>query len=327
MRTCLFALACGVALLAAPGLGQAAPRVEADPGQEYRVTPEVGPWLIIVKTYKGPQAAQMAHDLILLIRQRDNLPAYLFIHGEEEKRKQQEYVQEMHRLCPDVPNLRLRLVRVEEEYAVLVGGYADIDAARRALDHVKRLKPPDDDRLLDRVTTVGPAGEGENRAVVQAAPVNPFVTAFVVHNPTVPQEAVDHNKPDPALKDLNAGRPYNLLACGRPWTLVVKEFPGAAVLQPQSSTGSFLGMLGLGSKSQDVLAASGLQAEEVARVLREMKFDAYVLHTRNSSIVTVGGFDAPDDPQLQQLQRQLANLQIGPIQCFVRPLPMPVPKF
>jgi hypothetical protein len=327
MRRCLFALAGGLALLASPGLGQAAPRVEADPANEYRVTPEAGPWLVIVKSYKGPQAAQMAHDLILLVRQRDNLPAYLFVHGEEERRKQQEYVQKMHELCPDVKDLRIRVVRVEEEFAVLVGGYPDIDAARKALDGVKRLKPPDDDRLMDKVTSVGPVAEGETRAVIKAAPVNPFVTAFVVHNPTVPQEAVDHNKADPALKDLNAGRPYNLLGCGHPWTLVVKDFQGAAVLQPQSSTGSFLGMLGLGSKSQDVLAASGLQAEEVARVLRELKFDAYVLHTRTSSIVSVGGFDAPDDPQLQQLQRQLANLQLGPVQCFARPMPMQVPKF
>ena len=327
MRRCLFALAGGLALLAAPGLGQAAPRVEADPGQEYRITPEAGNWLIIVKSYKGPQAAQMAHDLILLLRQRDNLPAYLFVRGEEEKRKQQEYVQKMHELCPDVPNLRVRLVRVEEEYAVLAGGYPDIDTARRALDGVKRLKPPEDDRLMDKLTTVGPAAAGENRAVVQAAPVNPFVTAFVVHNPTVPQETVDRNKPDPALKDLNAGRPYNLLACGHPWTLVVKDFPGAAVLQAQSSSGSFLSMLGLGSKSNSVLNASGMQAEEVAKVLRAMSFTAYVLHTRTSSIVTVGAFDAPDDPQLVQLQRQLANLQLGPVQCFARPLPMQVPQF
>jgi hypothetical protein len=326
MRRCLFALV-GLALLGAPGLGQAAPRVEADPAQEYRVTPEAGPWLIIVKSYKGPQAAQMAHDLILLIRQRDHLPAYLFIHGEEERRKQQEYVQRMHELCPDVPNLRLRLVRVEEEYAVLVGGYPDIDAARRALDGVKRLKPPEDERLLDRLTTIGPAAEGENRAVVKAAPVNPFATAFVVHNPTVPQEAADRSKPDPALQNLNAGRPYNLLACGHAWTLVVKDFPGAAVLQAQSSGGSFLNMLGLGSKGNGVLNAGGMQAEEVAKVLRELKFDAYVLHTRNSSIVTVGGFDAADDPQLLQLQRQLANLQLGPVQCFARPMPMQVPKF
>jgi hypothetical protein len=83
-------------------------------------------------------------------------------------------------------------------------------------------------------------------------------------------------------------------------------------------------MLGFG-RSTDLLTASALQAEEVAKVLHGNSFDAYVLHTRHSSIVTVGGFDQPNDPRLQQLQRQLANLKIGPIECFARPMPMQVP--
>jgi hypothetical protein len=325
MRRSLFALVGVAAVLATAVPGRAA-RVEADATAEYRITPDAGRWLIIVKTYKGPLAPQLAHDLILMLRQRDNLAAYLFVRGEEELRQQEEQISHIRQLCPDVPAPRIRRVRIEPEYAVLVGGYPDIDSARGALTDVKRLRPPDDDRLMDRVTAVGPAPGGGKGGVVQVATANPFVTAFVVPNPLVPQEQVDHNKPDPALKALNAGRPYNLLACGHPWTLVIKEFQGAAVLQSQSSGGSFLGdLFPFGKK--DVLAASGLQAEEVARVLREsLHFDAYVLHTRTSSIVSVGAFDAPDDGQLLQLQRQLANLQLGPVQCFARPAPMEVPR-
>src|SRR5690242_15541426 len=100
MRRSLFALVGVVAVLVAAGPGRAAPRVEADPNNEYRVTPDAGPWLIIVKCYKGPPAAQLAHDLILMLRTRDNLPAYLFVRGEEERRQQEEYVARIRQLCP-----------------------------------------------------------------------------------------------------------------------------------------------------------------------------------------------------------------------------------
>jgi hypothetical protein len=327
MHRFLLALAGGLALLAAAGPGRAGP-VEADPSNEYRVTPAAGPWMIIVKSYKGPTAAELAHELILMLRRRDNLLAYLFVFGEDDKRKQEDYLAHVHQFCPDVARPRVKYVRVELEYGVLVGGYPDIDTARRALDDVKRLKPPDSRKLMDLMTNIEPTPE--QKSVVKVAPINPFVTAFVVHNPTVPQEQVDRSKPDPALRELNEGRPYNLFRCPKPWTLAVKDYPGAAVLQPRSASGSFLNMIGLG-KGSEVLDAGGKQAEEVARVLHEtMKLDAYVLHTRRSSIVTVGGFDSQDDPKLQQMQRQLANLQLKNgqvvlLQCFAEPIPMSVP--
>jgi hypothetical protein len=69
-----------------------------------------------------------------------------------------------------------------------------------------------------------------------------------------------------------------------------------------------------------------MQAHEVARVLRDMHFDAYVLHTRYSSIVTVGGYDTVNDPLLLQNQRHLASLQLGSVQMFATPMPMQVPR-
>jgi hypothetical protein len=311
---------------------------EAGPSlSEYAITPEAGAWLIIVAHYSGPHGQQLALEMAQEIRERYNIPAYVFSHGAEERRKQQEEIDRFKQLTPDTPRPRIRMVRIEEEWAVLVGGYKDMDAARRALDKVKKLQPPKEKgHLMDVVTQesnsgMPPPGQGsfpnvaggEEKKLVY---LNPFATSFVVHNPTIPLE---HPKQDPAkadqlLQDLNSGRPYNLLKCRQPWTLVIKEFPGASSLQPRTTSSVFLEMLGF-RQSADLLTASALQAEEVAKVLRGNNFDAYVLHTRYSSVVTVGGFDKPDDPRLQQLQRQLANLKIGPIECFARPMPMQVP--
>jgi hypothetical protein len=303
---------------------------DADPAAELAIKPEAGAWLIIVSHYSGPKAKELAVEMAREIHDHYHLPAYVFNHGAEEKRKQEAEIERIKQLTPDTPRPRLRLVRIEEEYAVLVGGYKDMAAARRALDEIRKLKPPEDAgkrHLLDVISQPVPGGSGDSGPTkLQASFVNPFLTAFVVHNPAIPLEhpKEDPTRADQVLRDLNSGRPYNLLKCRQAWTLVIKEFPGASSLQPQSAAGGFLEMIGFG-RSADLLTASALQAEEVAKVLRGNNFDAYVLHTRHSSIVSVGTFDQPDDARLQQLQRQFANCKIGPIQCFARPLPMQIP--
>jgi hypothetical protein len=299
---------------------------ESDPTAELAITPQAGAWLIIVSHYSGPKAKDLALEMAHEIRDHYRLPAYVFNHGAEERHKQEAEIERIKQLTPDTPHPRLRLVRIEEEFAVLVGGYKDMDAARSALDQIRKLKPPEKPHLLDRLSQASPGAGSGSQKKYDVSYVNPFATAFVVHNPTIPLEhpKQDPTKADQVLVDLNSGRPYNLLKCRQPWTLVIKEFPGASSLQPQSGSSSFLEMLGFG-RSTDLLTASALQAEEVAKVLRGNSFDAYVLHTRHSSIVTIGTFDQPDDARLQQLQRQFANCKIGPIQCFARPLPMQVP--
>jgi hypothetical protein len=91
----------------------------------------------------------------------------------------------------------------------------------------------------------------------------------------------------------------------------------------------------MGENSGQLLDASAKQAEEVARVLRLMKFEAYVLHTRTASVITVGAYDSPEDPRLQQVQRQLRSLTFQNssdpraaqlLQFFAQPLPMRVPQ-
>ncbi|HEV3256937.1 MAG TPA: hypothetical protein VG013_08675 [Gemmataceae bacterium] len=327
-----------LAVLAAPALGYA--QVGAEPGHEYDVTVAAGPWMIVVHSYRGDQAAQLAHEFVTELRTRYKLPAYVFNHGADERQKQELDLQRQRQqqkeflasigASPDTP-LHLRKVRIEEQYAVLVGGYKDIDSAHDALEDIKQLPPPPE-KFMERLG-VAPIQPGPNpNAKIQANCVNPFVTSFVVHNPRLPVEDQTH-KPDPAWKKLNADESYSLLKCAKSWTLVVKVFQGATVVQSHSAPTALLEKL-LGQNSADYLDASAKQAHELAKVLREhpqMHYEAYVLHTRNASIVTVGGYDSPDDPQLIQSQRALANIkllaQTGPgIQFFSTPMPMQVPR-
>ena len=127
---------------------------------------------------------------------------------------------------------------------------------------------------------------------------------------------------------LNADESYSLLKCKQPWTLAVKEFSGGIAIQPAKAPTTLLEKL-LGNKSEEHMSAIGKQAHEVARVLKQMGFDAYVLHTTTSSIVTVGAYADPEDDKLHQAQKQLRNMQFGQhswVQLASNPLPMPVPR-
>jgi hypothetical protein len=329
-------LLAGLGLALTVSRGQA--RTEADPAKDYHITPEVGPWMICVTSYVGPEAAKMAHDLCLELRSRYHLPAWVFNRGAEERRAREEEVRRRRAqqlaaqealkrqgLKADVP-LRIPRVRVEEQYAVLVGGFRDMDAARKQLDHIKQLETPKS-VPLDSIGTID-RGEKNVKPEERYQPVyvNPFKFSFVAPNPTVKVQH-ESEKPDPALKSLNAHESYSLLQVKKPWTLVVKDFQGATVLQPQAAPDSLLEKL-LNRKDRSMLEAGAKQAHEVAKVLRDMHMEAYVLHTRWSSIVTVGSYDAPDDPRLLQNQKMLAGQRLSAgIEFFARPLPMPVPHF
>ncbi|GIW80346.1 MAG: hypothetical protein KatS3mg105_2153 [Gemmatales bacterium] len=299
--------------------------------QEFEITPEAGPWLVCVASYVGPTAPKLAHALVREIRERYGLPAYVFNRGAEERRKQEEEIarkKEQHRkwaesmgLKPDGP-LRLRRVRIQDQCAVLVGGYRSMDEARRALDRIKKLDPP---RSVDLDTAVV-IGKGEKQPIGRYAKLNPFHTAFVVHNPTVPLKKPEAKLDYNVLKNLNTGETYSLLQCNQPWTLVVDEFLGETTVRSRHSP-NFIEKI-FNTNFGKTLDAGAKQAHEVAHVLRQhMQIPAYVLHTQRGSLVTVGAYSSPDDPQLLQYQKMLANFKLGPaIQFFAKPLPMPVPQ-
>jgi hypothetical protein len=314
-----------LAVLAATTIGIA--RQEADPTKDYPVTPEVGTWMVCAASYMGDDAPKLAHALVLELRGQYDLPAFVFNHGDAErrqmreeldrKRRQQEEALRQQGLQPGVP-LPPRSVRIQEQCAVLIGGYKDMDAARNALEKIKKLPNPKSvpvDQLI--LTSTTPGGQAQRRDA------NIFVFSFVTRNPTMPAEKVERGLDANVLKQLNSDESYSLLKCKQPWTLAVKEFSGGVAIQPAKTPTLMEKVFG---KSEEHMSAIAKQAHELARVLKQMGFDAYVLHTTTSSIVTVGAYAESDDEKLHQAQKQLRNMQFGWIQLASNPLPMPVPR-
>ena len=352
MRSTLLRLA-GLAALAmtGPAYGQGLGLTPAVPqgASALTVTPDAGPWMICAASYSGPPSRGQAEELATEIRSRFNLPAYVFNRTGEERRKEQERVErlkEEHRKrlkdagLPADTKVHIKTVRIDDQYAVLVGGYKDDVTARKELDRIRTLKPSDKFKQVAYV----PDEKGKMREEA----INPFQGAFVCRNPAVPVEKPKQDGGmDQRLKHYNADESYSLLKCGKAWTLAVKVYKGASVIQSQGSSGSVMDRMGLTKKTGELLNANGNEAHKVAEVLRTkpvdprtkqvgVSFDAYVMHTEYNSYVTIGAFDTPDDPRMAQTVQLFlaemnrpgspANQLHMKVQFLAQPTPMPVPQ-
>lgn len=321
MRRLRFLLAVAVFTATVASTVPAAPTVEADPNQLYPIQPTTGGWLVCVASYSGPEAKDLARQLVHWIRTKHNAPAYVFNRADETRKQLNE---EFAR------NGLRKTVRVEEQYAVLVGGYADDATAAKARDVIRRWPVPDlklanGDSALDQFLEAG---------TKQMKPVNPFTNALVIRNPVAPKPTNAAPKVDAFLKRLNEGEEYSLLKNPKGWTLAVKQYTGGAVVGEQGKGATVLEKL-FGSSKGEGLCAGGEQAHELARVLRKLGFPAWVLHTRYSSVVTVGGFDSGTDAEMDRTRDRLKQLtqqvvannpeRKDPLGLFPVALPMEVP--
>jgi hypothetical protein len=340
-----------VAATAPAGTPGAAPAGnEVDITAPYAITPQAGTWMICAHSYMGPYAPTLAVQLAEVIRNKHHVPAYIFNRGSEERRRLREQYERACRAAREqsIPLPRHRSIRIEEQCAVLIGGPGSgWDTDKDATAFLKKVRgwplpelhldgglSPYDMKLIAKPI---PGNNRELKAVPDGKPINPFETSFAIRNPTLPPPPRPQNTFDPSWKKLNADEDYSLLKCPKPWTLVVKEYFGPSRIVPgsgQTESNSFLDKIGLGShQGGEALSAVGAQAHSLAEFLSKLGFKAYVLHTRQSSIVTVGAFDGLNDPEMGRTQDRLARFsfqdartgQPVPIGLFQHPMPMKVP--
>lgn len=337
--------------LGAAGAAHAAPQVDADPSKDYLVGPELGPWMVCAAYFTGPAAPDLARQLVLQIRTCYGTPAYVFNYADEERKKQREAVERQQQSLPAdapadgsdyvVPIPRHHaVVRVEEQCAVMIGGYADENTAHTALLAVRKWPTPE----LKAPDGISPFGSVYDHGKEIA--LNPFATqSMVVRNPAVPHDnaGYDFNK-DKFLKTLNADEEYSMLQCPGKYTLVVKEYVGAASVKQQEAEPVISGKwFGLGrSKDGETLALAANNAHELAKTMGEAMKKAgipvYVLHTRTSSVVSIGAFSGPDDRSIQAVtaefdlwrkwlaQRQPDPSKGDPLGLFPTPVLKEVPR-
>jgi hypothetical protein len=337
-----WAPALGLALALVARVGLAEPPAELDPVNVYAVTPSAGAWMILAASYSGNDAKELCRQLVLQLRNKHHLPAYVFNLAVAERQRQiKEEEERMRQARPGVP-FRPQHYHIEDHWAVLIGGFADINAANAALPGVRKLPMPElklagDKLTCDVAQRFEPTGDG--RAICQRALISPFQKAMCVPNPTIPHQPRSPRKYDPVWEKLNSEEEYSLLRCHKKFTFAVKEYQGAKVIQSEGAPSGIAAALAWlsGKGNGQLLDAAGLQAHNLAEALHKLNFETYVLHTRTSSVVTIGGFDNPDGEQAQRVRQQIQTFQQqlasawaptgkqDPLQLFPQPALIEVP--
>jgi hypothetical protein len=321
----------------------------------------------------GLTALELAEGLAREVRETHRVQAFLYEYISEERKaeeraklaarqraaayaaqidsfRQKAQLQGMEFLTPD-NTIHIMSHSHRDQIGVLVGGFQTEADAAKGLAVLKKWPAPKNEALMDGSAIVKPGPDGKT-PVIEKTRLNPYCNAFVVPNPSVQRnEQAAARGVDPFLVRLNERNPYSLLKATKGWTLGVKSFSSPVEIGNKDSDTSLMRKMGF-AKGADVLAAGAEQAEQMAKAIRQMRgpgsagqpgpllnLEAFVLHTRNASLVTVGQFDGPDDPALHATRRLLAGIKLGASEdphgmrpvtnspaVFGNLVPMPIPK-
>ncbi|MGH7173838.1 MAG: hypothetical protein ACRELG_26450, partial [Gemmataceae bacterium] len=203
--------------------------IPPDINAAYAVTPEAGSWMICVASYQGESSPELAYLLCTYLRHQRH-QAYVYNRGNAERKKIQDELDKRNRAYPGMPRRRMLAHPQEEQFAVLLGGFRDMADAAAQLKKVRKWDLPDiklkSGKLAFDTYDVYERGSGKKGYDLKRYPVNPFHSAMVVPNPTLPSQRKPIAKVDPSWKKLNADEPRSLFKCPKPWTLAVQEFRG-----------------------------------------------------------------------------------------------------
>jgi len=304
-----------------------APAVQTNP---WAAKVEHGPWMLCIKSYSGKGSEQLAVELATEIRTQFKAAAYVYEWGAEDRARemarQEDYRRQIKKeyepflaLQNDLRakaaaqgtefietpvKYKLPTIDYTTQWGVFVGGFKDMDTARKALDVVRLWSPPKAQHLMDRAVMANDVkGETVNK---EHAFLNPYATAMVVPNPAVRSDPNAKQAVDPALAMFNKEEPLSLLKTRKKYTLMVKGFTIPTTVQPRDQDGGVMGKIFGSNDAEAILNATAKQARELATYLRDkLQYDAYVLHTRTGSLVTVGQYDSIEDGELQTAMRKL----------------------
>ena len=322
-------------------------RVEADPRKEYPLKQENGPWMIYAASFAGPEAENEAHQLVIELRQKYKVPAY--IHHQAYDFTETVEGRGLDRYG-EPRKMRYQNPARFDEVAVLVGNFPSVDAPAMAklLEELKYANPNTLDPN-DRNTGLRFAGFrafqksiNPNKAKSSKGPMG---QAFVTRNPMLPESYFAQSGVDNFVAQMNRGVKHSLLECPGKYTVRVATFRGASELDQ----GKVKQLLRSG-RMESRLAEAAEKAHFLVTQLRKRNIEAYEFHDRTESLVTVGSFDSVGTPRTDGkteinpailkimkcygAQEQtlpggrvgLAPRAVGGIPFDVQPMPVEVPR-
>ncbi|HBT78400.1 MAG TPA: hypothetical protein DEB39_16075 [Planctomycetaceae bacterium] len=297
--------------------------VEADPKNDYVLDTTNGPWMIHVAIFNGPTAKEDAKTLVLELRNKYAMKAFLFDKTFKHDLKADE--------APALGyGAKYQKHGENHEYAVLVGDFQSIDETGFQ-DTLKQIKAATPECLKPDQGKKGPKTASQKLASSFFLPPNmlgaPLANAFATPNPLLPPGS-RCGVVDEFIEKLNSVSEYSLLKNPGRYTVCVATFTGEVhIFKDQAALDKFVdesdrGKANRGKGSE--LEKAGRAAVILCELLRAKGYEAYEFHDRNSSIVTVGGFDmigtrSPDGrirqrPEIVDIMNRFTAQRVNPSQ-------------
>ncbi|MEY2727151.1 MAG: hypothetical protein RLZZ458_3018 [Planctomycetota bacterium] len=280
----------------------AAADVEAVRGKKYPLTKKHGPWMIMVASIRDVEEDRRVKDGLSAEAAADELVYQLRVLGIPAYTYQLE--EKLGEISSPGDSGSRKFVAQHGYISVLAGNFSANNSpeAKKVLQYIKTKFQPE---FLN---------DPKNGGILPRTPgrPGPLSRAFLTANPLFDGEVRDAEEEN-FLVELNSGQKYSLLGNKAKYTIVVATFHGGSVMQVSGSDSSrALGFFERNfGKSLDDCA---LRAMKLADAMRNAKkhgydrdYEAWVLHEKYRSLVTIGSFESRDDPRVRPLIAQFAG--------------------
>ncbi|MGO9114631.1 MAG: hypothetical protein ACLP9L_35900 [Thermoguttaceae bacterium] len=288
-------------------------RVEADPAKPYTLKEEHGPWIIMACSFNGENAQQQAHDLVLELRKRYRVEA--FVHrmdfklddpnGNVQPLYRSPHSHQYHMVTENPNAYRDGTIK---EIAVVVGNFPAIDDpdAQKALQKLKTADPEcfhansagTQSRSLAAWRSLQASVRDLPQYIESRRQTGPLAHAFITRNPLLPE---DYFAPKGGIDELvlkmNKNVKYSLLDCPGKYTVQVAHFTGEVIINQSEIRAIETGAKAGPESTKQGLASAAEKAHELTEALRIKGYEAYEFHDRCASLVTVGSFDSVGTPR------------------------------
>jgi len=265
-----------------------------EPIEPWLLTKEAGPFMVLAKTFRGPDSERMALALAKELRSKYGLPSYIL------RSKDFPGKSNIRGVPPTAdPAVVQANVSVPEKYrtydeaAVLVGNEKTEKDSALLLHKVKKIKPD----CLNAMPSMFKWREG-------------LSTALRTTNPYVAAQYLYPRKPDRLVVQMNQGT-RSIAHCPGRFSLQVAEFSGRSTFNEKDER--FQGILNL---KKSPLATAAEDAEHLAAKLskdpdiQKLGQPIYVYHDRTASRVYIGSFNDWQDPAAVETRDSLLKLAV-----------------
>ncbi len=295
-------LAATVAVFCSPLVVSAFPKISAQKGKKYKLTPKHGPWMIMVASFslpekqfrdtKGLTPQEAAHELVHELRKK-GIPAYTY---------SSDWKVDRFKTYNRNREISRRVIRAQKgAICVLAGNYkSNKDAVgHKTLSWIENNFSP---KLLSGdIATDGRVSKLKNGGVFRSTGGSPLKGAFLTVNPLLTTEDARKHFKSPLLAKLNPRGKCSIRNNKGKQTLIVASFYGKSMTSVGKS-GYERSKIKLDKKSGLSIAKN--EAWILANHMRSVGFDAYVYHDRYKSVVTVGAFDKSDKTQIPAIRKE-----------------------